>query len=477
MKLQKNKANRKSIKLGAWSFGLSAIVIAAVILLNLLLGRLPASVTQLDISGTNLYQISDVTTNLLSGMDKHVELILLAEKDTVDERVLKFTQKYASLSDRLSYTYVDIAEDPTALETYDTSANTIIVRCQETGKQTVVFCAGFQGHSQAIISYDPNVYMQYQQLQELTFDGEGQLTAAVNYVTSDVTKTVYTLTGHGETDLNTSLSGMLQKANLTLAESPLNLPLAGSIPEDCDLLIIHSPTSDLTQDELDLLLDYLAGGGRMMLIVNSVDLANFNTLAETYGLAVQDGILGDYGRTYSMYSSQYGYFCIAPVLSTTNKITSSLSANAIAFYARGMLQVDPVRDSITVSPFLTTSEQGFLYLDQEHEPQQGTYLMGATATEETDGGTARLTVISAASLIGESVTSFYSSMSNLDIFMNAVTDNFDGEVSNTSIPAISLTVENITVPNPNLWAALFVIILPLATLVGGLVYWLKRRKR
>lgn len=207
-----------------------------------------------------------------------------------------------NLSDHLTYTYIDPVATPSALETYNTSANSIVVRCQETGKQTIVYCAGFQGYTDAIVSYDPTAYTQYQTLQELSFDGEGQLTAAVNYVVSEVNKTIYTLTGHGESDLGDTLTSMVEKASLALAEEPLNLLMTGSIPEDCDLLIINAPTADLVQDELELLLDYLAQGGRLMLIIDTSDLEHFNILTQTYGLAVQPGYLGDYDRAYSMYA-------------------------------------------------------------------------------------------------------------------------------------------------------------------------------
>ena len=471
------KTDRKNVRLGTYAFGLSAIAVAIVIVLNLILGQLPVSITQPDISNRGLYNISDTTTSLLQDLDKDVELILIGEEDTLDERVVKFTRLYANLSDHLTYTYIDPVATPSALETYNTSANSIVVRCQETGKQTIVYCAGFQGYTDAIVSYDPTAYTQYQTLQELSFDGEGQLTAAVNYVVSEVNKTIYTLTGHGESDLGDTLTSMVEKASLALAEEPLNLLMTGSIPEDCDLLIINAPTADLVQDELDLLLDYLAQGGRLMLIIDTSDLEHFNILTQTYGLAVQPGYLGDYDRAYSMYASLYGAFCFAPTLSESSDITSGISVQSILFYPKGMTQVEPARSTISLTPFLTTSDQGFLFVDENTTLEEGPYLLGATAIEETDGGTARFTVISAASFIDDGITGYWSDLSNLDIFMNALVANFDGEVRNTSIPAISLTVENITVPNPGMWALLLIVVLPLCTLVFGLVYWLKRRKR
>ena len=68
-------------------------------------------------------------------------------------------------------------------------------------------------------------------------------------------------------------------------------------------------------------------------------------------------------------------------------------------------------------------------------------------------------------------------MANLDIFMNVLVSHFDGEVANTSIPSKSLLVDYVYVSNPTVWGAVFIIVLPLAVLIGGLIYWLNRRKR
>ena len=291
----KRNTNHKARKLGTWSFGLSAVAIAVVILLNLLLGKLPTSIAQPDISNQGLYNISDTTTELLAGLDKDIDMTLVAQPDNLDDRVVKFLQVYAGLSDRIHYTFVDITEDPNALENYETTANSIVIRCEETGKTTTVYCAGFQGYTDAIITYDPTAYTQYQQLRELYFDGEGQLTAAVNYVTSDISKTVYTLTGHGETELGDSLAGMIRKAGLTLSEDALYLLFADRIPEDCDLLIIDDLGTEMTNQFTQSVL-YQVVNTRLMEDKPVIISTNLNDqgLRQRYTPAIASRLLGAY---------------------------------------------------------------------------------------------------------------------------------------------------------------------------------------
>ena len=49
-------------------------------------------------------------------------------------------------------------------------------------------------------------------------------------------------------------------------------------------------------------------------------------------------------------------------------------------------ETDPARDTISVTPFMTTSENGFAVTEDKQE--QGEYILGAVATEDegkTDG--------------------------------------------------------------------------------------------
>lgn len=76
----------------------------------------------------------------------------------------------------------------------------------------------------------------------VTFGGEKQITAAIYKLTSGDARVAYYTTNHGEQALTSSLTEALNAQNITL--QPLDL-LTSEIPEDCSLLIINAPTSDL----------------------------------------------------------------------------------------------------------------------------------------------------------------------------------------------------------------------------------------
>ena len=118
--------------------------------------------------------------------------------------------------------------------------------------------------------------------------------------------------------------------------------------------------------------------------------------------------------------------------------------------SRGFTLTDPARDTITVQSFLTTSENGFAVVDEETQTQ-GTYVVGAVATEETDGGdTARLTVYGSSSLIDASLTESFSNLDNLDLFLASATTGFE-DVSSISIEPVSLSVPTNTITTGGIW--------------------------
>ena len=171
-------------KRGAYSLGLTAVAVAVVIVINLVAGRLPESVRNIDISDNQIYEITDTSKKMLKKLDKKVEIKVLAEKSSTDERIKTFLSKYAALSGKISVEWIDPVIHPAALTEYDTSSNTIVVSCPDTEKTTTISFTD-------IIVYDQSSYYMTGQMQESQFDAEGQLTSAVNYVTSEETKKIY----------------------------------------------------------------------------------------------------------------------------------------------------------------------------------------------------------------------------------------------------------------------------------------------
>lgn len=276
----------RKLKKGGYAAILSVIVIAAVVLLNMIVGRLPEKVRQWDLSGTQIYTVGDTTKELLASLDKDVTIYVVADPSAVDDRITSFVNRYADLSDHIKVENVDSVLHPDQVKQLNAENNTILVMCEDNGKTETIQMSD-------IIKYDQMSYYYYGQAKETEFDGEGQLTSAVSYVTNDVQKNIYVTEGHGEAALGTLTSDMLEKSGLTV--NTINLLTGGGIPEDCELLMINAPASDLADDEKTMVTDYLDGGGNVLLIAgySDKDRPNLNAVMTAYGLNMENGLAAD----------------------------------------------------------------------------------------------------------------------------------------------------------------------------------------
>ena len=178
-----------------------------------------------------------------------------------------------------------------------------MVECADTGKSTTV---SFDD----IVVMDTSSYYYTGSVSESEFDGEGQLTSAVNYVTSDVNKKIYRTTGHGEATLSNSITELMDKNNYKIEE--LNLVMQASIPEDCDLLLMYAPATDLTDDEKAAMQQFLSSGGKVMILLGDTStsaLPNIASIMKEYGMEEADGYIADPQRCY-----QGNYYYIFPTL-------------------------------------------------------------------------------------------------------------------------------------------------------------------
>jgi len=219
-----------------------------------------------------------------------------------------------------------------------------------------------------------------------------------------------------------------------------------------------------------------------------------------YGREEADEYIADPQRCY-----QGNYYYIFPTLSLSGDLAKGMSSQMVLVTnTRGLNLVDAARDTISSSSFMTTTDSA--YAVTEDSQTQGTYTLGAVATEQIsadtkdenkDEGTeaaeddtqskdtsdtaeentkeSRLTVITAGSLIDSQITDTFTQLENTTLFMNAVSSNFDG-VQNISIEPKSLATEYNTVQHAGLFSLLVIFGIPLLILVGGFAVWFKRRK-
>ena len=128
------------------------------------------------------------------------------------------------------------------------------------------------------------------QFRRTHFHGERLFTSALLAVNAAAAPKVYWATGHSEVPPNSPSHSRFRQL---LAEQHViveSLVLRGTevkaIPDDCRLLIIPGPKASLDPATVDVVTDYLEGGGRVMLTLHQDTRGNLNPLLNRWGVEV-----------------------------------------------------------------------------------------------------------------------------------------------------------------------------------------------
>ena len=455
---------KRTLKKGGYSAVLTLIVIAAAVVFNMMINKLPESMRRFDMSGRQLYDLGETTEEVLAGLDKDVAIYVVGDPESVDSRITAMANRYAEASDHVQIETVDTVLHPEQLASLNAEANTLLVSCEETGKQRTV---SFDD----IVRVDEMAYYMYGQLVESEFDGEGQITSAISQVTSDGAEQVYATEGHGESTLSQTVQDMFEKSSLQL--ETVNLLEEGRVPNGCSLLMIYNPQRDLAVDELTSITEYLNGGGQVMILAgfSAEERPNLDALLAEYGMILEKGYAADTSRFY-----QNNPYYIFPEYNHASQAVSGIGDDELTLLTGSSVVtlMEEMPEGVTAESIMTTSEDGLL-IDINGNQTPGQYTVAASSTKELESGQAVLTVFACPEMIDEGITSTFTNLANLTIFMNAATANFE-DISNISIPAKSLEVTYNTIPTAGLWASIFIFLIPVFCVIMGFAVWMRRRK-
>lgn len=477
MKDLKKSFKSRKFKMGGYQTLVMVIVIVIVVVLNLVVNKLNITV---DLSSDQKYTLTEDTKKLAADIKDEIKLYYMCQDGNQTAPIEKVLEQYDGLGNievvnKDPVVYPNFSKEYTDDEIQD---NDVIVVNTTRDRSKVVSASDMLVSD---MDYTTGGYTN-------TLDAEGQITAALQSVTSDNTVKLYYTSGHGETELNDSFTEILDKSNIEKAE--LATLSEGSIPEDCDLLLINGPVYDFNEDEYSLISDYLKNGGKAMIFVNALpkkDMTNFYKILTDYGVNVADGFVLDADGALSQ---QNPTMFIGT--SQSHDITADLNSNSMAviYASKGFTTQSDVRSTLTVEPLLTTTDSAFCKVDQnsttlekEEKDINGPFTVAAAITDEyaeNTQGTGKATKIALYGSVNFNAADFISSnqFGNRSMILNSITWLTGGETSTLAVPTRSLDVEQVSVPEGDrvFFTVLLVVAIPLVLLVTGFVIWYRRRK-
>ncbi len=468
--LKENGGSKIALQGGSYSLAVTAIVLAILVAVNVLVSVLPTSATRYDISATKLYSITSNTKAVISGLTEDVTIYWIVQADQEDEVISNLLDKYESLSDHITVVKKNPDVYPTFAAQYTDETvynNSLVEEC---------------GSKSRYIAYD-DIYLQevdYTTYSYATsFDGEGAITSAIDYVVSDELPQLYVLEGHGEAELSAVFSDQLTKENVEV--NTFSLLTENAVPDAADCVLIYAPESDISEEERDILADYVSTGGKLLMLAGPTEdgtLTNLYSLLANYGVTAAEGIVVEGDSSH--YAFGYPHILLPDM--ADSEITQSLTAEnyyAIIPIAQGMT----ISDSATnVTALLTTSDASFSkaagYQLSTYEKEDGDTdgpFAVAVSVADSSGGEI---VWFGSSLMLEEGYNDYSSGGNLDMVMNALSD-LVGEREAIAIRSKSLDYNYLTISEStaSLLKTVMIGVIPIAFAAVGIYVVAKRRMK
>ena len=261
---------RRQTRLSTITFSSIAFVLGILVLINIIGTR---QSKRWDLTVNNVYTLSDQTQNVLKTLDATLA-IRVFDKSTELPRFKDQLAEYEHGSKNVAVEYIDADKQRTKAIQYKVEAY-----------GTVVF--EYKGR-----------------VERVTGSSEQDLTTGIVKVVTGSQKKIYLTQGHGEKTADSS-----ERTGLSTVKSSLErenygvdkvvLIQQGQVPDDAAALIVAGPKTDLLAPEVDAIRKYLAGGGKLMVMLDppesgkSAPLANLEGLLREWGFEVGGYIVVD----------------------------------------------------------------------------------------------------------------------------------------------------------------------------------------
>lgn len=460
------------------STAITAAVAVALVLLNLvttyLTNRYPLTI---DLTSDQVFQLTGQSKEYLAGLSQPVTLTVLNSRDSFESsgsyyhQALQVLEQYAKLSDNITLEYVDLLKNPAVASQYgdlNVGVSDIVV-------------SGPNG-SKVLTAYDLfNIESSYYGGYIASSKAEQALTSAIVGVTSGASAKAAFLTGHGE-QYPSAFAQLLTSNNLEVTTLS---PAVEEIPQDVDLLLMCAPTNDPDQEVLDKLSAFLSQEGKTLLYfadVGQPQLPRLSQFLAQWGIQVEEGTLFETDNTKIVNFNPY--FSVTQISDYT--LTGTMQDTSIPLtlpFARPLSTLFQQSMGRTVTVLLRSSQSsGLLPPDagEDWQPAQED-LVGETPiavlSQQSfeDGSSSQVVVISSLTALSDNLLSS-GSFSNADYFLSVI-NSLTGREDVISIQAKTLGGQELGINTSQAITIglFFLILLPAATLVCGLVIWLRRR--
>ena len=246
-------------------------IIAIFILINV--GMQKLELTPIDFSEEKLHTLTEESKNKARNIDKNINIYFIGYSDS--DTVLDLAKQYKKENERINVEAVDINNRPDLANKYgiESGSQGIIVECGNNSKVLA---------SNDLVTYDTSTY-------ETIDIAEEKLTSAIVTVAAEKIPKVYFLKGYSDFSLEENMNYLNMYLTNEINEvKTLDLLSKGSIPDDCDTLVITTPSKDFDDVATNSIINYINSGKNILwlnsAVTKNIDMPNVNKILNIYGV-------------------------------------------------------------------------------------------------------------------------------------------------------------------------------------------------
>ena len=485
-KEKKDKKQNKFIEIikkkwlvnGSKTLLLVAIIVAIFIGINYGMQKLELS--PIDLSQEKLYTLTDESKEKLKNIDKDVNIYFIGSTD--DDTNLDLAKQYKKANEKIVAEAVDINNRPDLAKKYgiESGSTGIIVECGEKSKVLT---------SSDLVTYDTKTY-------ETISVAEQKLTSAILSVTSNKIPKVYFLEGYTDFSLDKNMNYLKAYLQNEINEiDTLDILSVGKVPDDCDTLVITTPSKDFDDVATTAITDYI-NSGRNILWLNAAvtteqNFENVNKILAMYGVnPFQVGIIRETDSSHMVTSSPDLIIPETESSKVTKDIYNTTKVN---------IDEDSLEDkNVTKTELLKASEGSYFRTNFDNQSstaqdgeEKGTFTVGAElektikeANEETNESAVKSKLV----IYGENYfisdyqlnqNSQYGAIQlgyNKDLVLNSIAYLVDREEDITARKSTGTVTYTATDEQDTIVKAI-IFTVPLVIIIIGIIVWQVRRRK
>jgi ABC-type uncharacterized transport system involved in gliding motility auxiliary subunit len=452
----------------------STIIFFAILVLIVLIAE--QKPLRVDLTQTRSFSLSGQTRNILNEIDKPiaVKVFISASGPGAQnkDKIKDLLDTYCYNNKNIKYEFVDPDSQPEITRRYD------------------------------VKTYGTIVLEGYDKKQVVQTDDEENITNALLKLSRKEQKKIYFLTGHDERSLSADARDSFSNARSALeknlyAIAEFNLLQQEDVPADAAAVIIAGPRKQIPEREQGIMKNYLARGGKVMLMLDPLTETGMKGFLEGYGIEISQDVVVD------RLSRLFGASERVPVVMEygPHKITDNFSQPTFYPDARSVVPSDKPPQGIELQVLASTSpnawaernlemlKEGKAAFDKDKDLAGPVPLvvLAAIAGHKTPAdagqedknspqGKDGILVVAGNSLFASN--SYFNQYGNGDFFLNTISFLADEanlitvERPNTNKPLLLTRTQATTI----FWIVL--IIVPLSVLISGIaVYRVRRSQR